>query len=138
MTPQIREVAVHGDTPYRIRIGAGLLADGAGLAAHIRGRHVLIVSDDQVAPLYLQHVHNALIAARPDLVLASHVFAAGEASKTLDSFAGVIDALARMGATRDACVLALGGGVVGDMAGFAAACWMRTAGSCSSPSTPCE
>lgn len=125
MTASHREVAVAGDNPYLIRIGAGLLADGASLAAHVRGRHVLIVSDDQVAPLYLQALSHALTAARPDLLLASHVIPAGEASKTLANFGGVIEALAAMGATRDACVMALGGGVVGDMAGFAAACWMR-------------
>jgi 3-dehydroquinate synthase len=50
---------------------------------------------------------------------------AGEQAKTLAHFSEVIDALASLGATRDACVLALGGGVVGDLAGFAAACWMR-------------
>src|SRR3546814_15563304 len=50
---------------------------------------------------------------------------AGEREKTLARFGGAIDALAALGATRDACVYALGGGVVGDLAGFAAACWMR-------------
>lgn len=121
----IRQVAVHGDTPYTIHIGHGLLDDGALIGRHIRGRHVLIVSDDQVAPLYLDGVRSALLAARPELQIASHVMAAGETSKTLDTFGQVIQSLARLGATRDACVLALGGGVVGDMAGFAAACWMR-------------
>jgi 3-dehydroquinate synthase len=53
------------------------------------------------------------------------VLPAGEAHKNLDAVAKVLDALAQLGATRDACVLALGGGVVGDIAGFAAACWMR-------------
>ena len=121
----IRQVAVHGDAPYTIHIGHGLLEDGALIASHIRGKHVLIVSDDQVAPLYLARLRTALLGARADLLIGEHVFAAGEASKTLDNFAQVINALATLGATRDACVLALGGGVVGDMAGFAAACWMR-------------
>ena len=104
---------------------SGLLDDGALLASHLRGRHALIVSDSQVAPLYAQRVQAALAAARPDAKLALHVFEAGEASKTLANFSGVIDALAALGATRDACIYALGGGVVGDLAGFAAACWMR-------------
>ena len=91
----------------------------------LRGRHALIVSDSQVAPLYAQRVQAALAAARPDAKIALHVFEAGEASKTLANFSGVIDALAALGATRDACIYALGGGVVGDLAGFAAACWMR-------------
>jgi 3-dehydroquinate synthase len=53
------------------------------------------------------------------------VLPAGEAHKNLAAVARLLDALAQLGATRDACVLALGGGVVGDIAGFAAACWMR-------------
>ena len=121
----IRTVTVHGDSPYTIHIGHGLLEDGALIAGHIRGRHVLIVSDDQVAPLYLPALRQRLLQQRPELLIGEQVIAAGEASKTLDNFARVIDALAGLGATRDACVLALGGGVVGDLAGFAAACWMR-------------
>ena len=120
-----QQVEVGGAAPYRIDIAPGLLDDGAFLASHLRGRHALIVSDSQVAPLYAQRVQAALAAARPDAKIALHVFEAGEASKTLANFSGVIDALAALGATRDACVYALGGGVVGDLAGFAAACWMR-------------
>ena len=120
-----QQVEVGGAAPYRIDIAPGLLDDGALLASHLRGRHALVVSDSQVAPLYVQRVQAALAAARPDAKLALHVFDAGEASKTLANFSGVIDALAALGATRDACIYALGGGVVGDLAGFAAACWMR-------------
>ena len=120
-----RTVAVGGASPYRIEIGPDLLHDGERLAAHARGRHVLLVSDSMVAPLYLAQVREALHAARADLLTASFVLPAGEASKTLAGFGAAIEALAGLGATRDACVIALGGGVVGDLAGFAAACWMR-------------
>jgi 3-dehydroquinate synthase len=120
-----RTVAVGGDTPYTIHIGPGLLGQGALLAQHVRGRHVLVLSDSSVAPLYLAGVKSALLAARPDLRIGELVLPAGEASKTLANFGAAITALAALGATRDACVLALGGGVVGDLAGFAAACWMR-------------
>ncbi|MFG6107993.1 3-dehydroquinate synthase [Stenotrophomonas nematodicola] len=120
-----RTVAVGGDTPYTIHIGPGLLGQGALLAQHVRGRHVLLLSDSSVAPLYLAGVKSALLAARPDLRIGELVLPAGEASKTLANFGAAITALAALGATRDACVLALGGGVVGDLAGFAAACWMR-------------
>ena len=120
-----RVVEVGGASPYRIRIGAGLLQDGDALASMLRGRHALIVCDSHVAPLYAQHVQQALATARPDARIATHVFPAGEASKTLDNFSAIIESLAALGATRDACVYALGGGVVGDLAGFAAACWMR-------------
>jgi 3-dehydroquinate synthetase len=118
-------VDVGGERPYRIHIGPGLLHDGALLANTIRGRHVLLLSDSHVAPLYLEQVKQALQAARPGLKIGQFVLPAGEASKTLASFGEAITALATLGATRDACVLALGGGVVGDLAGFAAACWMR-------------
>lgn len=125
MSAPLQQVEVGGAVPYRIDIAPGLLDDGALLASPLRGRHALIVSDSQVAPLYAQRVQAALAAVRPDARIALHVFDAGEASKTLANFSGVIDALAALGATRDACIYALGGGVVGDLAGFAAACWMR-------------
>ena len=125
MSAPLQQVEVRGATPYRIDIAPSLLDDGALLASHLRGRHALIVTDSQVAPLYAQRVQAALAADRPDARIALHVFDAGEASKTLANFSGVIDALAALGATRDACIYALGGGVVGDLAGFAAACWMR-------------
>jgi len=125
MTESLHTVDVEGRAPYRIHIGPGLLDDGALLAQTLRGRHALIVSDGNVAPHYAARVESALRIARPGLQIARHVIPAGEAHKTLDNFGTVIDALAALGATRDACVFALGGGVVGDLAGFAAACWMR-------------
>jgi 3-dehydroquinate synthase len=120
-----RCVEVGGDRPYRIHIASGLLDDGAALAAPLRGRHVLLASDENVAPLYAGRVEAALRRARPDLVLDHFVLPAGERGKTLARFGECLQALAALGATRDACVHALGGGVVGDLAGFAAACWMR-------------
>ena len=120
-----RTVDVGGEIPYTITIGPGLLGGGAALARHVRGRHVLLVSDSVVAPLYAGAVREALHAARPDLAIGTFILPAGEESKTLAHFGHAIDALATLGATRDACVVALGGGVVGDLAGFAAACWMR-------------
>ncbi len=125
MSAPRQQVDVGGATPYRIHIGAGLLDDGALLAQTLRGRHALVVSDAHVAPLYAQRVEAALRAAQPGIVTAHHVIPAGEKHKTLAHFNAVIDALAALGATRDGCVYALGGGVVGDLAGFAAACWMR-------------
>ena len=125
MSQALHTVEVGGASPYRISIGAGLLDDGDLLTATIRGRHALIVSDANVAPLYADRVEAALHRARPELHLARHVVGAGEGEKTLANFAALVDSLASLGATRDATVIALGGGVVGDMAGFAAACWMR-------------
>jgi 3-dehydroquinate synthase len=120
-----RTVAVGGPQPYDIRIGAGLLDDVAALAAHVRGRHVLIVSDSNVAPFHAPRVATALQQRLPHAQVIVSCVAAGEGSKTLAAFAELMRELADLGATRDACIFALGGGVVGDLAGFAAACWMR-------------
>lgn len=120
-----RHVDVGGASPYRIAIGDGLLRDGGALAAHVRGRHAFLVSDAHVAPLYARDVADAIQAARPDVRCIVSCMPAGESAKTLDRFGELLRELADFGATRDACVFALGGGVVGDIAGFAAACWMR-------------
>jgi len=118
----IREVEVAlGERRYPIRIGRGLLGDGAALAALVPGRHALVVTDANVAPHYLHHVGSALAGKQ----LGKLVLPPGEQEKTLARFGEVMAALAALGASRDATVLALGGGVVGDLAGFAAACWMR-------------
>jgi len=110
-----------GTRSYPIWIGAGLLADAARWRAAIRGRHVLVVTNETIAPLYLARVQAGLLG----LDHASLVLPDGESHKTLANTAAVFDALAALGANRDATILALGGGVIGDLAGFAAACWMR-------------
>ncbi|MEP6632596.1 MAG: 3-dehydroquinate synthase [Luteimonas sp.] len=125
IAPVRRTVDVGGARPYRITIGPKLLLDGVAIAANVRGHHVLLVSDHNVAPLYAQRLRHAVQSERADLRVDTCVMPVGERAKTLGYFAEVIDALAALGATRDACVFALGGGVVGDLAGFAAACWMR-------------
>ena len=117
-------IEVGGDRPHAIRIGGGLLGDAAALLAPLRGRHALVVSDANVAPLYSPRVVDAL-RSRDGIIIGECVLPAGEAAKRLPQFERVLQALAALGATRDACVYALGGGVVGDLAGFAAACWMR-------------
>ena len=110
-----------GDRAYPIHIGPDLLAKPVLWRPALRGRHVLIVSNDTVAPLYLERV----VAGLDGLRHATLVLPDGETHKTLDSAARIFAALAALGATRDAAVIALGGGVIGDLAGFAAACWMR-------------
>jgi 3-dehydroquinate synthase len=116
-----RRIAVElGTRSYPIRVGAGELAPGA-LAALVTGRDALVVTDANVGPLYLSRVLSAL-----DGKSVRHcVLPAGEQEKTLARFGEVMQALAGMGANRDVTVVALGGGVIGDLAGFAAACWMR-------------
>jgi 3-dehydroquinate synthase len=121
----LRHVAVGGANPYDIAIGAGLLDDGQALAATLHGDDAFVVSDGHVAPLYLGRVVDALRRVRAGQRIGQYVLPPGEEAKTLDNFARVADALARAGMRRDATLFALGGGVVGDLAGFAAACWMR-------------
>jgi len=118
----VREVDVAlGARRYPIYIGAGLLADGPLLRRLVRGKHVLVISDANVAPHYLAKVSATL----QGLAQRALILPPGEQEKTLARFAEVMAALSDMGASRDATLIALGGGVVGDLTGFAAACWMR-------------
>lgn len=110
-----------GHHRYPIHIGPGLLDDAALLAALAPGPQVLIVSDTNVAAHHLDRVERAFAGKR----FASHVLPPGEQEKTLARFAELMSMLAGLGAHRDVTLIALGGGVVGDLTGFAAACWMR-------------
>ena len=109
-----------GVRAYPIHVGAGLLGR-VDLQELAPGRQVLIATDANVAPLYL----DAVRARLRDRDVAAFVLPAGEQEKTLARFGDCVQALAQLGARRDATIIALGGGVVGDLAGFAAACWMR-------------
>jgi 3-dehydroquinate synthase len=110
-----------GERSYPILIGPGLLGDARVLDEAIRARDVLVVTNDVVAPLYLEGLVGALGGRR----VAPLVLPDGERHKTFDTVARVLDALVEHRMNRDACVAALGGGVVGDLAGFAAACYQR-------------
>ncbi len=120
-----------GDRSYPIYIGSGLLAQETLWRNAIRGRHVLVVSNTTVAPLYLQRVVDGLGGFN----MATLLIDDGEQFKSLDQASRVFDALATLGANRDATIVALGGGVIGDLAGFAAACWMRGVGFVQMPTT---
>ena len=110
-----------GERSYPIMIGPGLLDDAGLMDEAVAARDVLVVSNVTVAPLYLGRLERALAGRR----VASSVLPDGERHKTLDTVARVLDALVERRMNRDACVAALGGGVVGDIAGFAAACYQR-------------
>jgi 3-dehydroquinate synthase len=110
-----------GERSYPILIGTGLLDDAGLMDEAVAARDVLVVSNVTVAPLYLGRLERALAGRR----VASSVLPDGERHKTLDTVARVLDALVERRMNRDACVAALGGGVVGDIAGFAAACYQR-------------
>jgi len=120
--PAIETITVAlGERSYPVSIGSGLLADHARWRDALRGKHVLVMSNTTVAPLYLDHVAKGL----EGLSWSSLLLEDGEAHKSFANIGVALDALAKLGATRDACIIALGGGVIGDMAGFTAACWMR-------------
>ena len=110
-----------GERSYPIYIGADLLARPELLAAHIVGRQVAIVTNETVAPLYL----GALEAALAGYALTSIVLPDGEAFKTWETLQKIFDGLLGARHDRRTTVIALGGGVIGDMAGFAAACYQR-------------
>ncbi|NIW23403.1 MAG: 3-dehydroquinate synthase [Gammaproteobacteria bacterium] len=114
------EVAL-GARSYRIFIGSGLLSNADLLASAVTGRQVLIVTNTTVAPLYLDQLQRGLDCEDQRV----HVLPDGEQYKTLQTFSEIIDTLIEARFHRDACLVALGGGVVGDVAGFAAACYQR-------------
>jgi len=124
MSVQVIDVEL-GARSYPIAIGPGLLDENQRFRRAIAGRHVLVVSNEVVAPLYLDRLCASLGAGGTDLIIAPLRLPDGEAHKTLDSAARIFAALAELRANRDATIVALGGGVIGDLAGFAAACWMR-------------
>ncbi len=110
-----------GARGYPILIGPGLIDDAAVLADALAARDVLVVTNEVVGPLYLDRLLRSLDGRR----VASVLLPDGEQHKTLQVTGRIFDALVQGRMNRDACVVALGGGVVGDMAGFAAACYQR-------------
>lgn len=110
-----------GERSYPIHIGTGLLGRSDLLAPHLKSRQVCIVTNTTVAPLYLERVRESLdnreviVVELPD----------GEEYKTLDIVAQIYDTLLEHSFSRSCTLVALGGGVVGDMTGFAAATYQR-------------
>ena len=120
-----------GHSRYPISIGSGLLANRDLLDTHIRGGDLLVVTNTTVARLYLAKLTGALGSRR----MAECILPDGEKHKTLQTLGRVFDALVAKKMNRDATVLALGGGVVGDIAGFAAASYQRGVGFVQLPTT---
>jgi 3-dehydroquinate synthase len=110
-----------GKRSYPILAGPGLLASQETLAAHAAAARLLVVTDDVVGPLWLPALEKGLSGRE----FTPCVLAGGEAQKTLGNVALIIDALVAARLNRDGMVLALGGGVIGDIAGFAAASYQR-------------
>ena len=111
-----------GDRRYPIFIGSNLNPQ-ALLEPYIKGKQVMIVTNTTVAPLYLKHYVTAIEALGKSV--ATCILPDGEKYKNIEHLNLIFNALLEAGFNRDATVLALGGGVIGDMAGFASACFQR-------------
>lgn len=111
-----------GDRRYPIFIGSDLNPESL-LESYIKGNQVMIVTNTTVAPLYLEHYLTAIEALGKKV--ATCILPDGEKYKNIEHLNLIFDALLKAGFNRDATVLALGGGVIGDMAGFASACFQR-------------
>ncbi len=115
-----------GDRSYPIYAGNDLLSKTNLLAEHIRSKQVMVVSNTTIAPLYLEKLMQSLQGlASEGLEINSVILPDGEQYKTLDAVNDIITALLNKRYSRNCCLLALGGGVVGDITGFAAACYQR-------------
>jgi len=117
-------VQVKASRSYEVKIGRGLLATlGHEAAGLVKGRSAAIVSDSNVAPLYLDRVKGSLEEA--GFRICAFVFPAGESSKNGETYLNLLEFLAENQITRSDTLVALGGGVVGDLTGFAAATFLR-------------
>ena len=120
----MRTIPVNTNPPYAVTIGPGLLKDcGRRLREVISPCHMAVVTDSVVGPLYLETVTESLKAA--GYAAGAYEFPAGEESKNVSTLWDMLEFLAKERLTRSDCLIALGGGVVGDMAGFAAAVYLR-------------
>lgn len=127
-------VTVRASRPYEVTIGRGLLDTvGRQAAGQWKGRSAAVVSDSTVAPLYLNRVKDSL--ERAGFQVHSFVFPAGEDQKNGGTYLKLLEFLAARRLTRADGLIALGGGVVGDLAGFAAATFLRGIGFLQLPTT---
>ena len=110
-----------GERSYDILVGPGLIADGERLSEAIKGGQCCIVTNETVAPLYLETVKGAIGGKRVD----ECVLPDGEEHKNLDTYARIMDHLLEARHSRHTTLVALGGGVVGDVTGFVAATYQR-------------
>lgn len=110
-----------GTRSYPIHIGADLLSNPDLIVPHIPGKQVMVVSNETVAPLYLDRLLHTLRGLTPEALILPD----GEQFKTLDTVNRVFGTLLEKRFNRSATLVALGGGVVGDITGFAAACYQR-------------
>ena len=110
-----------GERSYQVRIGRGLLSIADEIVPWVAGRQACVVTDDVVAPLYLEQLRHAL----PGKQVVTKILPHGEPGKNLQAAESIFELLLSTPCDREVTLIALGGGVVGDIAGFAAACYQR-------------
>ena len=120
-----------GDRAYPILIGESLLSESRVLSDYLSAKDILLVTNTTVGPLYAERVQRAL----QDRNVVDVRLPDGEQHKTLANVSRVLDVLVANRFGRDCLVLALGGGVVGDLAGFTAACYQRGVAFAQMPTT---
>ncbi|NIO39459.1 MAG: 3-dehydroquinate synthase [Burkholderiales bacterium] len=112
-----------GSRSYPIVIGEGLLDDGRLIAAHLQSDRAVVVTNETVAPLFLERIERSLREVSVDLLAIT--LPDGEQYKTWETLNTIFDALLAARCDRTTTIIALGGGVIGDVAGFAAATYQR-------------
>jgi 3-dehydroquinate synthase len=110
-----------GERSYPIHVGVGLLKCNKLIRDFIAGEEVMVISDETVAPLYLDQ----LLAVCTGLRVTCQILPCGEDTKSLHTVTQLFDAMLEASCSRSVTIIALGGGVVGDIAGFVAACYQR-------------
>ena len=124
MSDSIQTIHVNTDPAYDVTVGSGLLAQCGQRLSGILGRcRIAVIADSTVAPLYLNTVTESLRNASFDV--STCIYPAGEENKNFTTLSDILETLAEQQLTRSDCVAALGGGVCGDMSGFAAGCYLR-------------
>lgn len=119
-----KTVRVNVGKGYEVSIGTGLANDcGKIIAKSVKPCHAAVITDTNVEALYLSAVSDSLKKA--GFVVSSFSFPAGEKSKNINTLSNILEFLAENRLTRTDLVVALGGGVTGDIAGFAAGCYLR-------------
>lgn len=119
-----QRIPIGTEKPYDVVIGRGLIDHcGTYIRDILKPCRIAVISDSNVAPLYLERTEISLKNA--GFETHSFVFPAGENSKNLNTLGDILEFLGEIPLTRTDCVVALGGGVTGDMSGFAAGCYLR-------------
>lgn len=114
-----------GNRSYPIYIGSGLLDQPDLLQRHIQGKKILVVTNTTIAPLYLDKTISALTDGNPNVTVESVILPDGEQFKNMDTLMKVFDKAIESRLDRRCTFVALGGGVIGDMCGYAAASYLR-------------